>query len=64
MRRVIKGEGVLEARDGQKKSWDEADGAGRMDGWMWRRIEVEGGEGGICEISTSKGQSYRGDRLP
>lgn len=32
-------------------------------------MEVEGGEGreggeGVCEISTSKGQSWRGDRLP
>ena len=41
-----------------------------MDGRMRRRTEAEGGrgggggDGGICEISTSKGQSWRGDRLP
>lgn len=48
--------------DGQRVTWDEDDGAGGMRGWMRRRRM--GAEGGICEILTSKGQSWRGGRLP
>lgn len=40
VRGAIKGEGAPGAGDGQRDTWDEDDGAGRMDGGMRRRQEA------------------------
>ena len=69
VRAVIKGEGVPEAGMDrgthgmtEREEWTDGWGGGRR----LREGGREGGrgDGGICEISTSKGQSRRGDRLP